>query len=105
MDKSREQATLETLLIEMRKFTAVVSKLEALVPRIEKAVSEQITNCREDMKSVYERINILEQAGACKRGKDSVVEKAWYRNPHWWHNAAVWIAIVLSFYLGRQAGH
>lgn len=104
-DKTQEQAYMEILLVEMQKFSAIVSKLEALVPRIENAIIDQIANCREDMSAVYHRIGELEQLAACKKGKDSVVEKSWFRNPHWWHSAAVWIAIAISLYLGTKAGH
>jgi hypothetical protein len=101
--KTPEQATGEGLLIEMRRFTAVVAKLEALVPRIEKAINDQIVYCREDMSGVYGRLKVLEDAKACAEGRKSVHAKAWYKDPHWWHNIAVWVGMI-SMYFGLKGG-
>jgi hypothetical protein len=104
-EKSSEQAYMEILLVEMQKFSAIVSKLEALVPRIENAIIDQIANCREDMSAVYHRLGDLEQIAACKKGRDSMVEKSWFRNPHWWHNAAVWVGLITALFFSTRGLH
>lgn len=104
-EQLREQVDYTALIKEMRKFTIVVAKLEALVPRIEATVAENSKFCREDMRAHEDRITSLETLAACKKGQETRANKAWYRNPGWWHSAAVWAAIALSFYFGRGTPH